>query len=84
VDLSRNAFCTDELCGFFTQQDDTRLIDHCGPKSGEKPCSPFTGSTAGPFIGNDDLVIDRMTGSIKRAFSGWVGDRVARHFAGSY
>jgi hypothetical protein len=83
VDLKSNAFCTEDYCGAFTQQDGPKLVYHCKAVPGQV-CGADPDSTGGPFIHNDDFVIDRSSGSFHRTSSGSEGDIAPTSFSESY
>lgn len=85
VDLTRKAFCDDNLCGNLVSTDRATLEYHCKAEPGlEYPCLPEPYSTGGPFNYFDDLVFDRTGSSFLRQVGGSVGDLNPHPFTETY
>jgi hypothetical protein len=72
--LDGGTFCIDGECHAFSSVSDKTLEYHCVTKAGGHFCRILGPTTAGPFISNDDVFIDRATWEIRRKSSGYVGD----------
>jgi hypothetical protein len=86
VDLKREAFCDDKLCGNLVSKDGVSLEYHCDAKKLGYPCLPEGegGNNGGPFIFLDDLVFGRSGGSFLRQVVGSVGDANPHPFSETY
>jgi len=89
VDLTTKVLCDRAYCMPLTRADANGLAFDCSP--GEMACnlrqmkgSEIVLSTAGPFVQDDHLSIDRRTGAYRRTTAGSVGDRAARAFSAAY
>ncbi len=89
VDLTTGTLCDRAYCMPLTRADPDRLAFDCSP--GEPACNmremkdgEIVLGTAGPFVHDDHLSIDRHTGAYRRTTAGYVGDRAAKPFSASY
>ena len=70
------AFCIGTECVPLTRTADTKLEYHCRGQAAGTDCESFPViSSAGPFILQEDLVVDLATGRFERTSSGSYGDR---------
>ena len=84
IDLNKKSFCNEDYCGPFSPMDGPRLAYHCEAVDGGRFCGRWAGSTAGPFIRQEDFVIDLSDSSFHRTSSGSVGDIIGRPYKASY
>jgi hypothetical protein len=89
VDLTTRVLCDRAYCMPLTRADPDGLGFDCSP--GEMACnlrgmkgSEIVLSTAGPFVRDDHLSVDRHTGAYRRTTAGSVGDRAAKPFSAAY
>jgi hypothetical protein len=81
VKFDAGTFCIDDECHPFSAVSDKTLEYHCVAHFGGSFCRILGMTTAGPFISNDDIVIDRATWEIRRKSSGFEGDRASHLYA---